>query len=158
MVSENHFGFMPGRSTTEPIHLLKRLMEKYQERHKDLHMAFIDLKKAYDSVPRETIWKTLEARRVSMSYVRAIHDMYSRSTTFVRTAIGDTEDFLVEIGLHQGSSLSPYLFALIMDQIICDIRDGIPWCMFFADDIVLVAESRIELNAKLDRWKNDLEE
>ena len=74
-----------------------------------------------------------------MSYVRAIHDMYSRSTTFVRTTVGDTEAFLVEIRLHQGSALSPYLLALIMDEIYCEIRDQILWCMFFADEIVLVS-------------------
>nr|GEV19846.1 retrovirus-related Pol polyprotein LINE-1 [Tanacetum cinerariifolium] len=51
-VSENQFGFMPGRSTTEAIHLLRSLMEKYRERQRDLHMAFLDLEKAYDSVPQ----------------------------------------------------------------------------------------------------------
>nr|GEX51881.1 retrovirus-related Pol polyprotein LINE-1 [Tanacetum cinerariifolium] len=49
-VSENQFGFMLGRSTTEAIHLLGRLMEKYRERRIDLHMAFLDLEKACDSV------------------------------------------------------------------------------------------------------------
>ena len=38
-------------------------------------------------------------------------------TTFVRTCDGDTTDFPINIGLHQGSALSPYLFALVMDEI-----------------------------------------
>nr|GEW11156.1 hypothetical protein [Tanacetum cinerariifolium] len=54
-VSENQFAFMSGRSTTESIHLLKSLMKKYMKRKRDLHMAFLDLEKAYDSVPRELI-------------------------------------------------------------------------------------------------------
>lgn len=54
-VSENQFGFMPGRSSIEAIHLLRSLMEKYRERQRDLRMAFLDLEKAYDSVPRELI-------------------------------------------------------------------------------------------------------
>jgi hypothetical protein len=50
-VSVNQFGFMSGRSTTEAMHILRRLIEKFKEKKRDLHMVFIDLEKAYDSVP-----------------------------------------------------------------------------------------------------------
>ena len=43
VIRENQFDFMPGRLTIEAIHVLRRLMEKYRERKKDLHMVFIDL-------------------------------------------------------------------------------------------------------------------
>lgn len=48
----------------EAIYLVRCLMEKYQERRKDLYMIFIHLEKAYDSAPRELIWSCLEAKRV----------------------------------------------------------------------------------------------
>ncbi|GKB67518.1 hypothetical protein Tco_0928930, partial [Tanacetum coccineum] len=50
-VSEKKFGFIPGRSSVETIHLIRSLMEKYRERQRNLHMAFLDLEKVYDSVP-----------------------------------------------------------------------------------------------------------
>ena len=54
-ISENRFGFMPGRLTTEAIHLIRRLMKVYRDRKKDIHVVFINPGKAYDKVPREVL-------------------------------------------------------------------------------------------------------
>ena len=51
-----------------------------------------------------------------------------------------TEGFEVKVGLHQGSALSPCLFAMVMDRITDDIREEAPWTMMFADDIVICSE------------------
>ena len=58
--------------------------------------------------------------------------------------------FCITIGLHQGSALSQFLFAIMMDELTRVIQDEIPWCMLFADDIALVDETRAEINAKLE--------
>ena len=156
-VSENQFGFMPGRSTMEAIHLLRTLMEKYREKKKNLHLAFIDLEKAYDRVPREIIWGVLDKKGVTLRYIDVIKDMYNGVVTMVRTPTGEGSEFPVTIGLHQGSALSPYLFALIMDELTREIQDDVPWCMLFADDIVLIDETKAGLNTKLERWREALE-
>ncbi|XP_057545916.1 uncharacterized protein LOC130824911 [Amaranthus tricolor] len=56
VIRENQYRFIPGRSTNEAIHVLRRLMENYREQKKDLHMVFIDLEKAYDSIARDIVW------------------------------------------------------------------------------------------------------
>jgi len=156
-VTENQFGFMPGRSTMEAIFLIRQLMERYREQKKDLHMVFIDLEKAYDKVPRNIMWWALQKHKVSTKYITLIKDMYDNVVTSVRTSDGDTNDFPINIGLHQGSALSPYLFALVMDEVTRDIQGGIPWCMLFADDVVLVDESRTGVDQKLELWRRTLE-
>nr|GEV94762.1 hypothetical protein [Tanacetum cinerariifolium] len=140
-VLENQFGFMPGRSKTEAIHLLRSLMEKYRERQRDLHMDFLDLEKAYDSVPRELVWKTLLDKGTPRRYSRVTKFMYEGAKTHVRTTTENTKYFPINLGLHQGSAISPYLFTLILDELSRGIQENIPWCMIFADDIVLIAES-----------------
>jgi hypothetical protein len=83
--------------------------------------------------------------------------MYDNVVTSVQTSDGDTNDFSINIGPHQGSALSPYLFALVMDEVIRDIQGGIPWCILFADDVVLVDESRMGVDQKLELWRRTLE-
>ena len=69
---------------------------------------------------------------VTEKYVRVVQDMYDGCRTVVRFAVGMTEDFKVEVGLHQGSALSPFLFAIVMDQVTDEVGQEFPWTMMFA--------------------------
>ena len=55
-----------------------------------------------------------------------IKDMYNNIVTSVRTNDGNMDYFLIKIGLHQGSALSLYLFALVMDEVTRNIQGDIP--------------------------------
>ena len=62
-------------------------------------------------------------------YVKIVQDMYERARTRVKSSVGLTDKIPVSVGLHQGSSLSHYLFAMTMDVTAYRIKDISPRCM-----------------------------
>jgi Reverse transcriptase (RNA-dependent DNA polymerase) len=118
IISKNQFGFMFERFTMEAIFLIRQLMKRHREQKKDLHMIFIDLEKAYDKVPRNIIWWALERKRVPTKYVTLIKDMYTNVVTCIKICDSESDVFSIKIRLHQGSTLSLYIFILVMDSVL----------------------------------------
>ena len=109
----------------------------------------MDLKKTYERVPRKELWYCMIKSGMVEKYVRLVQDIYKRSETVVRCAVGNTESFKVKIELHQGSALSPFLFAVIMHWLTDEVKREPPLTMLFADDIVICKETREELERRL---------
>ncbi|XP_063609952.1 uncharacterized protein LOC134783878 [Penaeus indicus] len=115
------FGKIEKRGSSMKKYKRKQTMEKHHKKQKVLHMAFIDLEKAYDRVPRQEVWRGLRERGVQEKYARIAQECYKDVTTKVRNTVDP------------------------------------PWCILYADDIVLVAESRRTLERKLEEWRVALE-
>lgn len=156
-VSECQYGFQPGSGTLDAIFAIRTLMEAYREKRRALHVAFLDLQKAFDCVPRQCIWWALRFKGIPEAYIDIIRDMYRDSVSMVRTAVGDTKPFPISVGVHQGSALSPFLFNVVLDTVSANIQDQPPWLMMYADDIALIDESRLTLERRVNLWKGTLE-
>ena len=66
---------------------------------------------------------------------------------------GVSKDFDIGVGVPQGFILSPLLFIVVMDEVTKKVRNGVPWELGYADDLVLTAESEHEVLEKFDRWR-----
>ncbi len=90
-------------------------------------------------------------------YIRLVKDLYHQCETVVRCAAGTSDPFAVEVGLHQRSAFSPFLFAIMIDSLTENIRKETPWQMMFADDVVLCARKKDMLELELEQWREALE-
>ncbi|KAK6764712.1 hypothetical protein RB195_024877 [Necator americanus] len=144
-ISLNQCGFVKDCSTIDAIHAVRILLEKHREKNRSVHLAFLDLEKAFDRVPHELLWMSMRLHRVPEEYVRWMKLLYAKPTSVVRCAAGTSRPFPVQVGVHQGSSLSPLLFILCLDTITKEIQKLHPRTLLFADDVMLASESRDDL-------------
>ena len=102
------------------IFCARQLIEKSLEHNAKLFLLFVDLKKAYDSVPHEALWCVLKKYGMPpsmLSILRSLHDSMSAEVT-VNGQVAP--EFEVCNGLRQGCVIVPTLFnlyfALVMEQ------------------------------------------
>ena len=68
---------------------------------------------------------------------------------------GETsEDFGIEVGVHQGSVLSPLLFIVVMEEATKECRVYDLWELLYADDLVLTAELQEGVEALFREWRD----
>lgn len=156
-VDEMQFGFMPGKGTVDAVFILRRLQEEYRDKGKKLYLCFVDLEKAFDRVPRKVMEWAMRKRGLPEAIVRAVMSLYEGARTRVRVGSELSEEFEVRVGVHQGSVLSPLVFAIVVDVVTEEAREGLMYEMLYADDLVLMSETMEGLREKFWKWKEAFE-
>jgi hypothetical protein len=157
-IDDQQFGFRPGRGTTDAIFIIRQIQEKFLGKKKELWMAFVDLEKAFDRVPREVLWWALRSLGLCEWMIKVVESMYDGVTTAVKVNGESSSDFEVKVGVHQGSVLSPLLFIAVIEAVSRKFKVGLPWELLYADDLALLASSEEELLEKIRMWKTGLED
>lgn len=170
-LTETQSGFRKGRSAQDHIFSLKNIIGKTLKANKAVYMAFLDLQKAFDRVPRSHIWKSLQSRNVSTKLINIVKSLYKNTNNCVISRNMRSETFTTKEGVRQGGSLSPLLFITYMDDIIKESRKRTKQMyaghrhlqtvnvseLAFADDVVLLASSEENLRNNLLVWNEVLE-
>ena len=89
-----------------------------------------------------------------MSVIRA---MYEDATTKVRLNGRESRAFSDKVRVHRGSVLSPLMFIIVLEALSREFKEGLPMELLYADDLVLMAESKKLLLEKLREWKKGME-
>ena len=155
---EGQNGFRKGRSTIDHLSSLTNIIDTRRRKKLSTFCAFIDLKKAYDSVNRDILWGKLN-NVIDNKLFNAIRSLYSNVMCTVKVNNFFTDWFNVKTGLKQGCALSPMLFNLYINDLAIRIDslgkgidiDGVNCSiLLFADDIVLISDNAVNLQCILD--------
>ena len=156
-MDDMQFGFMPGHGTTDAIFIVRQIQEAYIRKNWNLFFAFVDLQKAFDRVPRKVLWWALQKVCIPEWIVHVIQVIYQNARSQVRVNNLFSDVFDVQVGVHQGSVLSPLLFIIVLEALSREFCISCPWELLYTDDLVLIADTMDELLSKLANWKKHLE-
>jgi hypothetical protein len=160
LLTDEQGGFRKGRGCPDQIFALSELLNVRKGRK--TFCCFIDIKKAYDTVFRDGLWLKLHELGVSGKMWRMVKKMYEKVESCVLVNGKQSEWFDVEVGVRQGCVLSPILFSLFIDGIAKELKkngfgiqleegdDDKLGLLMYADDIVLIANDKEELQRMID--------
>ena len=157
-------------ATVDNIFILNSLITHMLNQNKQLFCAFVDFTKAFDFVNRDILWYKLIKTGIRGKMLDIIRSMYSEVKSQVKHNNIISPVFFSNIGVRQGECLSPFLFAIYLNDLEEEIAlrgsEGIDigmvklYLLLYADDIVLFADSADELQSLLNilenycsRWK-----
>ena len=150
LLGEVQNGFRKGRSGSDSAFVLNTVLWKSLAQHKKVHVSFLDLQKAYDSVDRGILWSKLRKLGFGGKFLDSIISMYQGDYVTCQSNGVTTDPVYLGRGLRQGCSLSPILFALYVVDMSRDLvasnlgvllRKICVSALLFADDIVLIGKS-----------------
>lgn len=167
-IGDYQAGFRKGRSCIEQIFNLKTILRVRTLQNKNTVVTFVDFKKAYDSLDRQTLFLTLKERGIDKNTRKLVEETLMNTTSKVKFLGEVSESFKIKTGVRQGDGLSPILFNLVLDKIIKAWEKALEEkkvkgiymgqgkhrfevkCLAFADDIALITDNRSDAKLMLE--------
>ncbi len=156
-------GFRPNRSCEDHVFTLNSVIRNKLGKNQSVYATFIDLQKAFDWVNRDLLYFRMLASDIDGKMYQSVKSLYNDTHSTARVNSMYTDWFSVATGVRQGDTLSPTLFCLYINDLAkCLISLGVgvniddrKLCvLLYADDIVLLGESKEELQRLLDElWQ-----
>ena len=162
LMSKEQKSARPSEGCYEHSFLLQSIIADARRSHKNVFVAWLDLRNAFGSIPHSAISTTLTHIGVPLPLIEMICNSYSGATTRIRTSTGFTADIPILSGVKQGCPLSPIIFNLTIDLILRAIKQtasdigpakvhDIPFSVLaYADDLVVISRKKDRLQKLLN--------
>lgn len=161
LIPEVQAGFRIFRGVLDNIYSLQSIIHnRLRLQGGKLYALFVDYRRAFDSVPHNSLWTKLGRLGLSSKYINILQSLYERATVQIRTSQGLSDTAEISEGVLQGEKLSPLLFNLYLSDITTffdeqgiqgvDIDDRTKInLLLYADDLVLLANGAADLKRKM---------
>lgn len=169
-LSDSQYGFRRRLSTEHAILAVRRVIQNARDNKAPMVLVFVDLMKAFDSVPKMHIWNCIHKAGCSNNAIRSLEGLMDEPTGHLK---GSQESFKMYRGVRQGSKEGPLLFNMAFDSIIRETLDeseagvpmvdahGMEWKLAhleYADDLCVFAESVPKAQSALNILERKLAE
>ena len=121
--------------------ILGRLQEEYHVKGIKLYMCLVDQEKVFDRIPSEVLEWEMRQKGIPEVFVRSLMGLYEEAKTRVRVYSELSEVFDVKVGMHQGSVMPRFLFAVVVDVVTEFARECALSELLYTDDLVLMSET-----------------
>ena len=152
-------GFQQHLSCIHSALILQEAIQSLRDKGRKAYVAFLDVKKAFDTVWHEGLFVKMHQKGISGPIWHIINRWYTSCSSAVLWNSQLSEEFPIEQGVRQGGVLSPFLYCLFVDELLDTLTSsglgvsiqglycGAP---MYADDLALIASSPNELQRMLD--------
>lgn len=168
-IKENQAGFRSERGTMDHIFVLNSIIgEKLKNRGGKINIAFIDFRKAFDTVDRDLLFKKIEKLGIKGKMLEFIKGIYRVTKCKVIAGKELTEEFIAFKGVRQGCAMSAMLFNIFIDDMDkmweerniggTVIGNKKIFALKYADDVAILAdhvEGLKEMLKKLEKYVDE---
>ena len=148
--SDYQFGFKKKLSCSHAIYCVRNVIDHYVSHGSTVNACTLDLSKAFDKLNHYLLFIKLMERRFPLQLLNIFIIWFSMCVTCVRWDNSDSFFFKASAGVRQGGVLSPYFFALYIDDMVRVVSSRYTGCyishrcvsiFLYADDIIIIAPS-----------------
>lgn len=147
-------GFRPGKSTTDQMFTLRRLLERTLEFQIDTHHLFIDFKKAYDSIQRDKLFSAMSEFGIPAKLISLCRMTLNNIKCAIKTSGDPSASFETKNGFRQGDALSCDFFNICLEKIVRESGTNTRGTIFsksvqllaYADDIDIIGRNQRSVN------------
>ncbi|KAL9982944.1 hypothetical protein ACROYT_G005059 [Oculina patagonica] len=124
IIHHNQSAYVKGRTISDAVRTIEDVMEFSKRYNIEGRMICLDFKKAFDTVSRDFLFRTLSAFGFGPSFTQWINTFYNNISSCVLNNGFSTSSFAVERGVRQGDPLSAHLFIIVLEILCISIRNS----------------------------------